>query len=160
MDNTLGEGRPQGSTPEDQLTKYQLHRNAHNVLNHYIATGNEVGGFVVAFSILEDKITAMFTVYTQEVLKEPISEELLRKGLCGKLKVLHKAKLIPKEVYKPAFSLAFKRNKLLHEALWRLSAFKMEYVTQSRDLARKIDGELAKLKRSLKKQAKAASEKN
>lgn len=132
-----------------QQEKYVAFRKAYGMVNDYQREGNYIGAYVIAYSLLEDRIRAMFVIYyraTQEA--EPKQDKIDD----------HFKKIISKLVHHQYLDEAFankvldeanRRNELLHAAMWKLDAFTEKSVADLKAIVREADNRLKKKKREL-----------
>lgn len=142
--------RPTGDSVAEQLLKASAHKKARETLTHYEETENYIGAYVIIFSLFEDRLRALCVLHYRDVMNIDYTEKLslsLTKLINGLKEVV-----LPKEIYVPAFTLAQKRNGLIHDALYNLHAFTKEHV----DELKQIEAELDKIRRKLKRQITAS----
>jgi len=75
--------RPKDDTAESQRKKYEHHKKANGTLNYYFEQGNWIGAYVIAYSLLEDRLRAMYVVVKRdiegiELIKDDINVPLAR----------------------------------------------------------------------------------
>jgi hypothetical protein len=146
--------RPQGDSDEEQKIKYKHHRFANGTLNYYIDRCDYLAAYTVAFSLLEDRLRAMAIVKQRDVLGHDNYEsfgiiELAR--VVGHNYPKTEENLIFVENIK---TVIFNRNKLLHEAMWRINAIALKDVEDVIGLRDIVASELEKMKRQVQKQKK------
>ena len=131
-----------------QLTQQEKHisfKKAFETVSAYVSNKNYIGAYVVAFSILEDRITASYLLLLDYMEKErPAVGKHIPFG--DKLKALREGgvvELIDVEEYR---NCAKDRNGKLHAAMWNLDAFTDGDCATVIKLARKAD----KLSRKIK----------
>jgi hypothetical protein len=111
-----------------------------------IAAQNFIAAHVLAFSFLEDRITAMDVVLgrTQEVDRSGYSR------LSQRLKRLEQSSDLCSDLAKRIQDAGDKRNALIHAAMWNLSVFSAENAHEALALAREADNARGKQKKRLK----------
>jgi len=130
--------RPAGDSDEEQSFKYQFHRQANGTLQYYIDKTEYLSAYVLAFSFFEDRVKALaVTLYRDLRKKEDYlkSIEIDLKRLIGNV-YKDNEELINivdpnREVITNIFiynlgSLLHQRNKLIHEAMWRPNAIRLQ----------------------------------
>jgi hypothetical protein len=136
-----------------QQEKYIAFKTAYGMLKHYEETENYIAAYVIAFSILEDRIKAMFAVsfhYKNSYAPQPDDFKSTFVSLVNK--VSH-WQFLTSDTADKLKSEADNRNKLLHAAMWRLDAFTPDTVKRVKHLVNVVEKEL----RVLKKEVKAAA---
>ena len=74
--------RPTDDTKESQRKKYEHHKKANGTLNYYLEQGNFIGAYVIAYSLLEDRIRAMYVVVQRDINKtELVIEDVKRSDI-------------------------------------------------------------------------------
>jgi hypothetical protein len=128
-------------TPEQ---KYVGFRRAFDTVSTYEMAGNYIGAYVVSFSILEDRIAALFSMAKDAAGEQrPTSFETFAK----KLKYLRKGGILTAGFVERCLNCANERNSKLHAAMWQLDAFRAGDSRGVIDLARAADAECRKAKR-------------
>lgn len=141
--------RPLDDGEDAQRTKYVAFRTAYGLVNSYEQSQNYIAAYVIAFSILEDRIKAMYVVgFRQQHGRNP-KEGAVEEGF-GKLvnSLLH-LQYLTKEMAETLRAEAVQRNHLLHTAMWKLDAFTPESVIRVKALVRKIEAILKSKKKEL-----------
>lgn len=132
-----------------QQQKHETFKTAYDTYKKHRENQNYIGAFVVAYSVLEDRITAAFVLAHQvKGLKCPPKPE--RKNFQEKISKLHTEKFLDDECAKCYKDSATTRNQKIHAAIWNLNEFSAEDCEKVIRLAREAD----KLSRKLKKLAK------
>lgn len=141
--------RPLSDDPSSQLLKYRKHSEANKVLKHYLAKKNLIAAYVVAFSLLEDRIRAMYFVFERDInLKESKSINI-NGSISNFVRKLKDAELIDRDICIRLFNAIEKRNPLMHDAMWKLDAFVFEDILEVIELKKVLHNNLNKLKRTL-----------
>lgn len=139
--------RPQGDSDEEQQTKYEHHRFANSTLNYYIDKCDYLAAYTVAFSLLEDRLRAMAIVKQRDLHGHDSYLSFATIAL-GRV-VSHN---YPDNGDENIFvenlkTVLFNRNKLLHEAMWRINAIQLQDIEHVMGLRDIVDSELRKMKR-------------
>jgi hypothetical protein len=136
---------------EGRAKKYLIHKHAHATLNHYIATQNHVAAFMLAFSLLEDRIRAMYVVLVRDIDKRIVQEDELKQSISKVFHLFYTRNEITKEQNSQLFKLFTLRNKLVHNAMWHLHIFRAADVASVKNMHRQITNLTEKMKRRAKK---------
>ena len=141
--------RPLNDGKEDQMAKYIVFKTAYGLVNSYEKSQNYIAAYVVAFSILEDRIKAMYVVGFRQKNERDPKPGAVDEGF-GKLvnSLLH-LQYITKATADELRAEAVNRNLMLHTAMWKLDAFTPESVKRVKTILRKIDDMLKKKKKEL-----------
>lgn len=140
-------------TIEGRRKKYLIHRQTHEVINHSIATQNYVAAYLLAFSLLEDRIRAMYVVLIRDFRKQVIKETTIRQRISEVIKTLHQNNEITSEEKNQLTKLFYLRNKLAHSSMWHLHTFRPSDVQDVMSMYRKISNLTERLKRRAKKKS-------
>lgn len=136
--------RSTAKTPQD---KYVAFKTAYQTITHYLAQDNFLAAYVVAFSLIEDRVRAMFVVWHRVTKKNEPTSTQITAGFSKHVRQLHLAGDIPEEEAKLLIEEAKMRNELLHAAMWNLKAFDQAAADRAVKLSRSVD----KLRRTQKK---------
>jgi uncharacterized protein YutE (UPF0331/DUF86 family) len=94
---------------------------AHETLKALQQKGDYLSAYVLAFSIIEDRVRAMFVVrFKHEHAKDP-SANKIQQSLTEIIRYLAKRTDIPQEIATSLISAIRARNELIHAALWHLN---------------------------------------
>lgn len=119
------------SENDDLLSPYakqEIFKKAFDTIKFFTDSGNLVGGFVLTFSILEDRIRAAL-VDCYKSINEPLPVTNISKIPFGKVVDRLKAiKVIDDDLSKRLKAAANTRNELTHQMMWRLDVFKLEHI--------------------------------
>ncbi len=130
--------RKDSLSPQEQRANFAK---AFDTFQHYLNTENYLAAYVVAFSILEDRINAMYlTCYQLVTGHTGTAEDAVRLGFGNKLKFLHANGVIATEDRESWSNLANDRNSKFHAAMWRLDEFQKEHAQAVIECVRKADG--------------------
>lgn len=103
-----------------QYEKYFNFKKAHGTYKMYLEQKNYIGAYVIAFSIFEDRVNAMFFV---RKIKDKIFNPKVRTPLIRKLKYLLNHSDISEENFNIWEPLIHNRNNKLHAAMWNIDEF-------------------------------------
>lgn len=143
--------RPKDDTTESQLKKYEHHKKANNTLKHYLEEGNYIGAYVIAYSLLEDRVRAMYVVVQRDVHRVVYTSNDINAPFARIVDYLEKNSHLSKELAKQLYKANNNRNTLLHDAMWELDVFKEKDVITVGKLRDEVSSVLEKLKRAIKK---------
>lgn len=132
-----------------QQEKYVAFKTAYSFINKYERDQNYIAAYVIAFSLLEDRIRAMFVIcYRATQGTEPKQDKIDEhfKKIISKL-IHHQ--YLDEKFAKEILDEADRRNKLLHTAMWKLDAFTEKSVADLKTILRKADKLLKDKKREL-----------
>jgi uncharacterized protein YutE (UPF0331/DUF86 family) len=142
--------RPIDDTEQSQRKKYEQHKKANGTLSYYLEQGNYIGAYVIAYSLLEDRIRAMYVVVQRDINKAELVIEDVKRSVGGIIGYLQKNGYLTKEVAKQLHKANHIRNTLLHDAMWAIDVFKEEDVLKVKDLKNEVAKALERLKKSIK----------
>jgi hypothetical protein len=144
--------RPKGNSANEQLIKYQAHKRANIALTHFIAQGNYIAAYVIAFSIFEDKVKAFYIVRIRDIDGNQDWQSSKFSGSTRRhLEYLLETNAINKSLFKNATKATEKRNVYLHAAMYNVDFFTMELVTKVVELRNEFARLLQAEKRALSK---------
>jgi hypothetical protein len=122
-------------TDLSQTGKHLAFRQMAKTYQSALTQGNHIGAHVIAFSYLEDRITAMDVVRCSVAnLNRRAWVEFGR--MVGRLQ---SAGDVPADLGKQLRDAAQERNRLFHAAMWNLTCFSAEAAADVFALARKAD---------------------
>lgn len=121
---------------QSQQEKYISFKKAFGTYNHYLATGNYIGAFAIAFSILEDRVNALY-FSRKTAIGEPRPKGF--GTFCNKLKYLQKHGDIDEQLLKDFNECANERNDKIHAAMWNIEEFREGDCRRIIECARKAD---------------------
>jgi hypothetical protein len=142
--------RPTDDSKESQRKKYEHHKKANGTLNYYLEQGNWIGAYVIAYSLLEDRLRAMYVVIQRDVNKVELVKEDIKRSLGGIIGYLKKNGYLEKEVAKQLHKANDLRNTLLHDAMWQVDVIKEQHVIDIKELKNEIAKVVEKLKKKIK----------
>jgi uncharacterized protein YutE (UPF0331/DUF86 family) len=142
--------RPKDDTEESQRKKYEHHKRANGTLNYYLEQGNFIGAYVIAYSLLEDRIRAMYVVVQRDINNAELVIEDVKRSVGGIIGYLDKNGYLTKEIAKQLHKANNSRNSLLHDAMWQIDVFKEADVLKVKDLKNEVAKALERLKKSIK----------
>jgi len=143
--------RPIDDTEESQRRKYEHHKKANGTLSYYLEQGNFIGAYVVAYSLLEDRIRAMYVVVQRDIHKVVTTKNDINAPFARIVDYLQKNNHLSKELAKRLYKSNDIRNTLLHDAMWEIDAIKEKNVSNVGDLRDEVSSVLEKLKRVIKR---------
>ena len=122
----------------DPIAKYSIFKRAFDTLNSFTSSDNLVGAFVLSFSILEDRMRAAM-VDAFKAIDEPLGTKNVSKipyaRLVSRLKRIH---VIDTQLEKRLLEAADLRNRLTHQAMWRLDVFSMDHINEFKALINEV----------------------
>lgn len=137
--------------PRDRLSqeeKYQGFAKAFATFTRYRDLGNFLSGYVVAFSIFEDRVTACFML-AKDAAGEARPTKYTRHY--EKVKFLERQKHIDRDSAVDWLQAGDERNSLLHAAMWNIDAVTDAHCTQAIERARTADRLSRRIKRVVSK---------
>ena len=142
--------RPNNDLPASQHKKYEFHKKANGTLNYYLEQGNHIGAYVIAYSLLEDRLRAMYVVVQRDVNKTQPDLKDIKGSLAGIISRLTRDGYLPIELKGKLLRANMERNTLLHDAMWQIDIFKQDNVL----VVKKLKNEVAKILENIKKTVK------
>lgn len=139
--------RPKTDDKESQRKKYEFHKKANGTLNYYLEQGNLIGAYVIAYSLLEDRVRAMYVVVQRDFHNVVISIDDINAPFARLVGYLKKNNHLSKDLSNELQKANDNRNKLIHDAMWQIDAIKEEHIAN----VKKLKNEVAKLLEKLKK---------
>lgn len=122
------------------LEQKEFFARAFETYKHYIDTQNFIGAYVIAFSILEDRISAMYM--TRFIIDQgvyPTEINLRTTPFKKKVDYLHKFGDISDIEHDDWLLRAHERNSKVHAAMWNIDEFKLGDTETLVASARKAD---------------------
>ncbi len=141
--------RPQGDSEPEQQVKYEYHRFANSTLSYYIEKCDYLAAYTVAFSLLEDRLRAMAIVKQRDVLGHRNFEAFATLGLGGVVTHIYEKNSEENIFVENLKTVINNRNKLLHEAMWRINAIQLKDIDDVMGLRDIVDSQLRKMKREI-----------
>jgi hypothetical protein len=130
------------------LEKKEHFAKAFETYKHCLEAQNHIGAYVIAFSILEDRINALYITRYIIIYGVYPSEKIVHEtGFSKKVRYLHKYGDIDKVEQDDWLLRAIERNTKLHAAMWNIDEFKPEDAASLVACARKADSLRAMQKR-------------
>jgi hypothetical protein len=143
--------RPQGDSDEEQQIKYEHHRFANGTLSYYIDKCDYLAAYTVAFSLLEDRLRAMAIVKQRDVDGHKNYSSFATTDL-GRVVSHNYPNSGDENIFVENLkTVLFNRNKLLHEAMWRINAIQLRDIDDVMGLREIVDSELRKIKREVQR---------
>ena len=122
-----------------QQDKYVAFRTAYQNITHYREQKNFIAAYVVAFSLIEDRIRAMFVVRHRATDGKELTDKQIAASFSSHVCLLSKEGDIQPDDAVCLLEEAKQRNKLMHTAMWNLNAFTEESVERVIKLTRVAD---------------------
>jgi hypothetical protein len=140
----------------DQEGKRLVFKTAFHLINRYLDSGHFIGAYVLLFSIIEDRLNAMYAVrFFVSTNKQPpefdASDAIHKIGFVDRVKKLRKEGDIEPKLAGELIERASDRNRKLHAALWRNTEFEGEDTLALKRQAYSIDKARKAQKKKLKK---------
>jgi hypothetical protein len=148
--------RPQGDSEAEQQKKRKHHSFANSTLKYYTDRCDYLAAYTVAFSLLEDRLRAMAIVKQRDVLGHANFISFATIELARVVSHNYPATDENEIFVENLKTVMFNRNKLLHEAMWRINAIQLKDIDDVLELRSIVDSQLRKMKREVKNQ-KASS---
>ena len=142
------------SRREEELTKTPQEKNfifkkAYDLINSYLLQGDYIASYLIAFSILEDRIYAFYSLRFIKInQKAPSKSHISKKGFKGVCKVLLDDNYINLETFEKLEVQREKRNNFIHLTMWTMHLNKKQDVTQVVSIIRLIDKEINRSKKN------------
>jgi hypothetical protein len=131
--------RPTDDTATARMDTHIHLRQAFSLINKSLKDEIYIATYVTAFSIVEDRVYAMYVVAkrietdTIDIQREP------RRGLVDYVEYLKEKQTIPATTASKICNEAGRRNKLLHGAMWNLKDFNKKNTERVVDLAKELN---------------------
>lgn len=122
-----------------QQEKYATFKQAYEMITHYEKESNFIAAYVLAFSILEDRIKAMYVVSFRHKEKREPKPEAINEGFSLLVNKIHRNQYINTELLNALKAEALSRNDLLHAAMWKFDAFTIDAVIRIKQLIRVVE---------------------
>jgi hypothetical protein len=141
--------RPRGDTPAEQLLKFKHHTEANDTLKLYISKKQYLSAYTVAFSLLEDRLRAMAIVKERDLLGGDDYQKFVTLGIAKVISFAYERTTDNLPLIQNLKNVAINRNKLLHEAMWRIDAISPIDIEHLMKLRALVANDLAKMKRKI-----------
>ena len=141
--------RPRGDTPAEQLLKFKHHTEANDTLKLYISKKQYLSAYTVAFSLLEDRLRAMAIVKERDLLGGDDYQKFVTLGIAKVISFAYERTTDNLPLIQNLKNVAINRNKLLHEAMWRIDAISPIDIEHMMKLRALVANDLAKMKRKI-----------
>ncbi|MCF8156231.1 MAG: hypothetical protein K9K35_09530 [Rhodoferax sp.] len=139
------------STVTSQKAKYETFKRAFDNVAAYRNQENYLAAYVVTFSIIEDRLRALYVVwYRKKNNSDPTSRQI-NDSLVKLVNILANDQIISAELAADLKNEARRRNELMHAAMWNLDAFSNEAVEMALKTARNINSAGRRAATKLKK---------
>lgn len=117
------------SAEDDALTpiaRHHIFKRAFDTIEFFVDSGNLIGGFILSFSILEDRVRAAL-VDCYRLIDEPLpTKDISSIPFTKIVSNLERIHVIDKDLLQRLKEAAIRRNELTHQMMWRLDVFKLE----------------------------------
>jgi hypothetical protein len=133
--STADSPRQQASQEQKRLAFAAAYSN----LNQYLKTGDFFAAYVIAFSIVEDRLRAMYVLHYWSQTGEIPKTKKINQSISRIAKLLHAESVLPVELLDEFLELARLRNKVIHESIWRTGNVQTEDVKKLMVLGRRLD---------------------
>ncbi len=115
----------------DKAQKYLAFRRGFKLINSYVDSGHFIGAYVLLFSILEDRLNALYAVRFYLNNNEGPPEETEKAAIhkihfVRKVRKLEHTGDIEPQFAKELINRAYDRNRKVHAALWHNEEFKKD----------------------------------
>lgn len=131
--------RPTDDTPESQKKKFEEFKKAYATLKILMHDEAYLAAYVIAFSILEDRLKALLAVNIKHTENRVIDKRDKTQGLVEIVKKLVDAAEISKKLGDEIRESAKERNALLHASMWHLDEFDNNKIERITKLVRELD---------------------
>ena len=128
-----------------QNQKYLGFKKAFNTYKHHLENENYIAAYVIAFSILEDRVSAMYVIRLRQTQKKPD----VWHSFVKKLGILKANGDIDDSNYAEWKKAAMNRNSKIHAAMWRVDEFSKTDCEDVIKFARQADTARIKQKKEL-----------
>ena len=112
---------------------------AYSNLNQYLKTGDFFAAYVIAFSIVEDRLRAIYVLHYWSQNDEIPKPKKINQSISRIARLLHAESVLPVELLDEFLGLAKLRNKVIHESIWRTGSVQTDDVKKLMVLGRKFD---------------------
>ena len=141
--------RPRGDSPAEQLLKFKHHTEANDTLKLYISKKQYLSAYTVAFSLLEDRLRAMAIVKERDLLGGDDYQKFVTLGIAKVISFAYERTTDNLPLIQNLKNVAINRNKLLHEAMWRIDAISPIDIEHLMKLRALVANDLGKMKRKI-----------
>ena len=141
--------RPLGDEPAEQLLKFQHHKKANETLALYVSKKQYLSAYTVAFSLLEDRLRAMAIVKERDLLSGEDFQKFVTQSITKVISFVYEKTDENLIFVQNLKNVAINRNKLLHEAMWRIDAISPKDIEHVMKLRALVANDLAKMKRRI-----------
>ena len=131
--------------------KQATFKRAYDTVGIYISQGNHLAAYVVTFSIIEDRVRALFVEWHRFKKSAEPTQKQINGPFSNIVTTLAKDNIIAPELSHELTEEAKRRNSLMHSAMWNLDAFTEEVISETLGLARDINNAGRRAKTKFKK---------
>jgi hypothetical protein len=119
--------------------KQATFKQAFDAVNQYKDAGNFLAAYVVSFSVIEDRLRALYVVWYRSNKNTEPTQKQVNAPFSQLVSSLLKSKMISVIDAEQLSAEARRRNELIHSAMWNLDGFTLDKVISAIELARVID---------------------
>jgi hypothetical protein len=141
--------RPIGDEPEEQLLKFHHHKKANATLKLYVSKQQYLSAYTIAFSLLEDRLRAMAIVKERDLLCGNDYKKFVTQGIARVISFAYDRTPDNLILIQNLKNVAINRNKLLHEAMWRIDAISPKDIEHVMKLKAIVANDLVKMKKEI-----------
>jgi hypothetical protein len=140
------------STVSSQRAKYETFRRAYDTVKTYKVQANYLAAYVITFSIIEDRLRALYVVWYRSKKNAEPSPKQINQPFTRLVNTLVADQTITAELNDELNNEAKQRNELLHAAMWNMDTFSNDIVEKAMKTARNINNAGRRAAIQLKKQ--------
>lgn len=131
--------RPKEDSAEAQQQKYVQFKQAYSTLKKLMNDEAYIAAYVIAFSILEDRLRAMYVVYLRYVKKRELQDKDRRTSLWEVVKTIDGTGFFDEGLKDDIKKKADERNKFLHATMWNMEEFTDSNVNEIIELVKRVE---------------------
>ena len=131
--------RPTHDSAEAQKQKFEEFKKAYSTLKKLMADEAYIAAYVIAFSILEDRLRAMYVVYLRYVKKRDLQDKDKRTSLWEVVKTIDSTGYFDDRLKDDIKKKADQRNKFLHATMLNMEEFTDANVKEIIDLVKRVE---------------------
>ena len=141
--------RPLGDEPAEQLLKFHHHKKANETLKLYVSKKQYLSAYTIAFSLLEDRLRAMAIVKERDLRCGNDYQKFVTLGIARVIAFAYDRTPDNLILIQNLRNVAINRNKLLHEAMWRIDAITPKDIEHLMKLRALVANDLVKMKKEI-----------
>ena len=134
------------------VQKQASFKRAFESISEYREQKNYIAAYVVTFSVIEDRLRAMYVDWYSVKKGEEPKQKQIDGPFTGLVKTLSKDGTISSELATELIAEARRRNSLMHSAMWNLDNFTEEVIVEALKIARSINNAGRRGKNMLRKE--------